>query len=170
MFFMVNKTGDFKIQQMTFMILFVFIFFSFAGLFFLSMQSGKITENFNTLQKENAIASVETIANMPELNCDSSKTLCLDEDKIIVFSQISKEYKDLLPVESIIVRKIYPKNNGHIKCPNINCTYYDIYNSNKTGIIYYGTFISICRKVRNERTTQDICELGRLEVGVRLAS
>ena len=63
---MVNKIADMKIMQMTFMILFVFIFFTFAVLFFVATQSGKITENFNVLQKESAIASIETIANMPD--------------------------------------------------------------------------------------------------------
>jgi hypothetical protein len=165
-----TKKADMKIQQMTFMILFVFIFFSFAGLFFISIQSGKITQSYNTLQKESAVASIETIANMPELNCDSSRRLCLDEDKIITFSMISKEYKNFLPVESIIVRRIYPKSSGNIRCPGVNCSYYQVYNSNQTGIIYYGTFVSLCKKVRNERTTQDICELGRLEVGVKIKS
>jgi hypothetical protein len=165
-----GKIADMKIQQMTFMILFVFIFFSFAGLFFVSIQQSKISENFNTLQKEAAIASIETIANMPELNCDSSRTLCLDEDKIVTFATISKSYKSFWPVASIKVRKVFPKNLKDIKCPAANCSYYEIYNSNQTDMIEYGTFVSICKAVRNEGVVQEICELGRLDLGVKVSS
>jgi len=165
----IRKKADMKIQQMTFMILFVFIFFSFAGLFFVSIQQGKLNENFNALQRESAIASVETIANMPELNCDSSRTLCLDEDKIVTFATISKSYKNFWPVASIKVRKVFPKNVKDIKCPAVNCSYYEIYNSNQTNIIEYGTFVSICKAVRNEGVVQEICELGRLDLGVKIS-
>jgi hypothetical protein len=167
---MLNKKADMKIMQMTFMILFVFIFFSFAGLFFLSIQSGKISENFNTLQRESAISSVETIANMPELNCDSSRTMCLDEDKVVTFATISKSYKSFWPVASIKVRKVFPKNTKDIKCPAVNCSYYEVYNSNQTNVVEYGTFVSICKAVRNEGVVQEICELGRLDVGVKVSS
>ena len=163
-----SKKADMKIQQMTFMILFVFIFFSFAGLFFVSIQKGKINENFNTLQRESAISSIETIANMPELNCDSSRTLCVDEDKVITFTTISKSYKSFWPVASIKVRKVFPKNVKDIKCPAANCSYYEVYNSNQTNVVEYGTFVSICKAVRNEGVVQEICELGRLDVGVKI--
>lgn len=169
MSYRVNKSGDMKIQQMTFMILFVFIFFSFAGLFFVSIQKSKINENYNTLQRESAIASIETISNMPELNCDSTRTLCLDEDKIITFASISKSYKNFWPVASIKVRKVYPKNVKNIKCPAVNCSYYEVYNSNQTDVIEYGTFVSICKAVKNEGVVQEECELGRLDLGVKVA-
>ena len=165
-----NKLADMKIMQMTFMILFVFIFFTFAGLFFLSIQSGKIAENFNNLQRESAISSVETISNMPELNCDSSRTMCLDEDKVITFATISKSYKNFWPVASIRVRKVFPMNVKNIRCPAANCSYYEVYNSNQTNVVEYGTFVSICKAVRNEGVVQEICELGRLDVGVKISS
>ena len=166
----INKFADIKIMQMTFMILFVFIFFTFAGLFFLSIQSGKIAEDFNNLQRESAISSVETIANMPELNCDSSRTMCLDEDKVITFTTISKSYKNFWPVASIKVRKVFPMNVKNIRCPAANCSYYEVYNSNQTDVIEYGSFVSICKAVRNEGVVQEICELGRLDVGVKVSS
>lgn len=166
----IGKKADMKIMQMTFMILFVFIFFTFAVLFFIATQSGKINENFNILQKESAIASIETISNMPELNCDSSRTLCIDEDKIVVFSSIASSYKNFWPVASIRIRKVFPKSVKDIKCPAANCTFYEAYNSNQTNIISHGTFISICKVIRNDGVAQEICELGRLDVGVKLSN
>lgn len=165
-----NKKADMKIMQMAFMIIFVFIFFTMVLLFFVSMQNSKLTENYNLLQKENAIASIQTISNMPELNCDSQKSFCLDEDKIIVFGSMADSYKSFWPVSSITVRKAFPKNPKNIKCPAANCTYYEIYNSNENNSIKYGAFVSICKKVMNNGRSQEICELGRLDVGVKLAN
>ena len=165
---MVNKLGDMRIQQMTFMILFVFIFFSIAGLFFLSIQSTKINQNYNTLQKESATASIETIANMPELNCDSDTTLCLDEDKIASFATISRSYKDFWPVASIKVMKVYPKMLKDKPCPAANCSYYVVYDSNQSNVQEYGTFVNICKAVKIEGVVQEVCELGRLNVGVKI--
>lgn len=164
-----NKNADMKIQQMTFMILFVFIFFSIAGLFFISIQSSRITQGFNLLQKESAISSIQTIANMPELNCDSSRTLCVDEDKLMVFASSSNLYKDFWPVASIRVRKAYPMQTKDIRCPLVNCTYYEVYDSKQKNTQEYGIFVSVCKKVKNNGFIQEECSIGRLDVGVKIA-
>jgi hypothetical protein len=164
------KKADMKIQQMTFMILFVFIFFAVAGLFFLSIQSSKITQTFNLLQKETAVSSMQSIANMPELNCDPSRSFCIDQDKIMVFAGDSKSYGDFWPVASIKVRKAYPKMERDIKCPATNCTYYEIYNSGQKNIQEYGIFVSICKKIKSEGVIQEECEIGKLSVGVKIAA
>jgi hypothetical protein len=166
---MVDKHGDMRIQQMTFMILFVFIFFSIAGLFFLSIQSAKINQGFNLLQKDSAISSIQTIASMPELNCDSTRSLCVDGDKLMIFASSSSSYRDFWPVASIEVRKAYPKKLEDIRCPLANCTYYEVYNSKQTNIQKYGTFVSICKKIKNDGVIQEECEIGRLDVGVKIA-
>jgi len=164
-----QKKADMRIQQMTFMILFVFIFFSVAGLFFVSIQSGKMTQAYNLLQKETAISSIQTIANMPELNCEPSRSFCVDQDKLMVFAGSSGSYGDFWPVASIKVRKAYPKSTQDIQCPAANCTYYEIYNSRQTNIQEYGIFVSICRKLRSDGVIQEECEIGRLDVGVKIA-
>lgn len=166
---MVNRIADMKIQQMTFMILFVFIFFSVAGLFFLSIQSNKITQEFNLLQKETARSSIQTIANMPELNCDSSRTLCVDEDKLMVFASSANSYGDFWPVASIKVRKAYPAQTKDIKCQTTNCTYYEIYDSKQPNVQEYGTFVSICKTIKTNGIIQEECGIGRLDVGVKIA-
>lgn len=166
----INKMADMKIMQMTFMILFVFIFFTFAGLFFLTIQSGKITENYNALEKERVMSSTETIANMPELNCDSSRTLCLDEDKIITFTSMSNSYKNFWPVTSIKVTRVFPRGIEGRAYPQSNYSYYSIYDSKQKNIAEYGTFVSVCKVVKTEGVAQEVCELGRLELGIKIAS
>lgn len=167
---MVTKKADMRIQQMAFMILFVFVFFSVAGLFFLSIQMRDVRQNAADLQKEATIASISTIANMPELNCDSSRSLCVDEDKLYVFSAHTEEYKDFWPVASIKVRKVFPKQNEQIACPNINCTYYEIYDSKQKNVQSYGTFVTICKQTNIEGYPQEDCGIARLEVGMKINS
>jgi len=164
---MVNKKAEMKIQQMTFMIIFVFIFFAFAGLFFVKIQTGNLTSTHDSLAKEATISSLETIMNMPELNCESGKSLCIDEDKLYVLASISDAYSELWPVASIEVRKVYPKISQEITCPAANCTTYKIYRSSQESIQVYGTLVSLCKKVRRDGLVQDDCTIARLSVGVK---
>jgi hypothetical protein len=163
-----RKRADVRIQQMSFMILFVFIFFSVAALFFLSIHTRGIKENFADLQRETAIASISTISNMPELNCDSSRTLCLDEDKLYVFASHSSDYEEFWPVASIKVRKVFPKQREEIQCPSSNCSFYKIYVSTEKNIQEYGTFVNICKKTNDQGYIQEECGIGRLEVGIKI--
>lgn len=162
----VNKKADVKIMQMAFMLVFVFIFFAFAFMFILKIQSVKMAANYNLIERENSISLVESVANMPELNCDSTRTLCLDEDKISVFSSVSSTYAGLWKIETIRIRKLYPKNEKNIRCPALNCSFYDIFNSGRKNVIENGAFVSICKKSKIDGIAQEICEMGKLSVGI----
>jgi hypothetical protein len=167
---MVNKKADMQIQQMAFMLLFVFIFFTIAGLFVLMFYSKDIKSGYETQQINLAVSSLETIANMPELNCDSQRSFCLDEDKLLVFSSNAERYKDFWPVAYIKVRKVFPLPNQQIRCPSENCTYFDIFDSNiQNCVIGRDTFVQICKKiVLPSGEVEEICEIGKIEVGVKL--
>ncbi len=165
---MVNKTGDMKIMQMSFMLLFVFIFFTLVGLFFIIFYSKDIKTSYENKQIELAIASLETIANMPELNCDSSRSYCLDEDKLYSFASNTDRYKDFWPVAYIKVRKLYPTQSQEIRCPAANCTYYEIYNSVQDSVIGRDIYVSICKQVKDSGLTFEECSIGKLDVGVIL--
>jgi len=147
------KKAQMKIQQMAFMIVAVFFFFVLVGLFFLMWQSRSLQQNSANLEQEQAVESLETIANMPELNCDSSESWCVDEDKLKVMTNKSG-YSDFWPVESVKVYKIYPK-------PDVE---YVIYDSNPGK--EYSAYVSICRKMREFGYVYDKCEIGKLVVGV----
>jgi hypothetical protein len=162
------KKGDLQIQQMAFMLLFVFIFFAMAGLFFVMFYSKDLKSNYQSSQIDLAISSLETIANMPELNCDSQKSFCLDEDKLLVFASNSQRYAEFWPVSYIKVRKLYPTSSEQIRCPNTNCTYYEVYDSKPTEIIGRDTFVSICKRVAKPQGVSTECTIGKLEVGVKL--
>lgn len=161
--------GQMKIQQMAFMIVAVFIFFVLVGLFFIKVHFSELKEDVARLEKEQAISSLEVIADMPELNCGSSDTLCLDKDKLRVMSRnFSDVYDDFWPIASIEVYEIYPAFEEVIKCPAVSCNYYKIYDNEQKNSKKYSTFVSICERVREGSYTYDRCEVGKLVVGMKI--
>jgi hypothetical protein len=156
-----------KIQQMAFMIMAVFFFFILVGLFFLGIQFRGVGESAQQLQEEQAISSLKVIADMPELNYDSGWSMALDEDKLRVMSgNFSENYKDFWPVASIKVYKVYPRPDNFVKCPALNCNYFEVYDSKQSNVKEYSTYVSICEKVRESGYTYDKCEIGKLVLGV----
>ena len=159
-----GRRGQMRIQQMTFMIVAVFFFFVLVGLGFVSYQVKSSKGGFEDLQKEKAVESLQTLTNMPELTCGA---LCLDEDKLEIVSKMP-EYKEIWPVQSIKVYKIFPAFNRTILCPNVNCNFYQLYDSGQKNLKEYSTFISLCKKIKEAGYVYTKCEMGSLVVGVKL--
>jgi hypothetical protein len=158
-----------KIMQMAFMIVAVFFFFVLVGLFFVGIQFKDVAGNAAQLQKEQAISSLRVIADMPELNYDSSKAITLDEDKLRVMSgPFGLYYEQLWPVASVSVYKIWPVANQLKECPGVGCNYYKIYDNGQTNVQTYSTYVSICNKVKEDGYVYDRCEVGKLEVGMKI--
>ena len=165
----IGKIGQMKIQQMAFMIMAVFLFFLLVGLFFIGIQFKDVKGSAAQLQKDQAISSLRVIADMPELNYDSSETMTVDEDKLMVMSggNFSAAYDDFWPVASVGVYKVYPKFDAVKKCPGLGCNFYDIYDIGQKNVKTHSTFVSICKRVREEGSAYDRCEVGKLVVGVK---
>lgn len=162
-----NPRGQMKIQQMSLMILAVFLFFVLAGLFFLRIQFRGLKGDASHLQKEQSISSLEVIADMPELNYDSSDSMTLDEDKLrIMPGTLGDDYSSFWPVASIEVYRIYPKFDKIKECPGPDCNYYKIYDNGQKNKKTYSTYVSICKKVKESGSTYDRCKIGKLVVGV----
>ncbi len=158
-----------KIMQMAFMIIAIFIFFALVGLFFLRIQLGDVESNAAQLQKEQAISSLKVIADMPELACGGSESLCLDEDKLRVMSgNFSSVYDLLWPVASVKVYRVYPAFSEILECPSLGCNYYEIYDSGQTNVKEYSTYVSICKKIEEVGYVYDRCEVGKLVVGAKV--
>ncbi len=156
-----NKNrAQMKIQQMAFMIIAIFIFFALVAVFFLSWQTRSLKSDFGAMQKEQAISSLAVISDMPELNCDSKTSLCLDEDKIrVMASNYSQRYSEFWPVASVKVYKVYPKEQFEQIV---------VFDSGQTNVEEYSTFVSICKKLKGSGYVYDSCNIGKLSVGVKL--
>lgn len=165
----IKNRGQMKIQQMAFMIVAVFFFFVLVGLFFLNIQLKDVRGGAAQLQKEQAISSLRVIADMPELNYDSSETMVIDEDKLRIMSgNFSYDYELFWPVASIGVYKVYPSFDTVIMCPGTDCNYYNIYDNGQTNVKTYSTYVSICKEVKESGSIYDKCEIGKLVVGMNI--
>lgn len=160
---LVQKKAQLKIQQMAFMIIAVFFFFILIGLAYLGFSYRSAIGDYETLQKEQALKSLQTLIEMPELTCGYQ---CLDEDKL--YALASKKDYNFFPVASIEVYKIYPFTTEKIACPSPDCNYYKIYDSGQTKVRKYATFVSICKMVRESGYAFRRCEIGQMSVGVEL--
>ena len=160
--------GQMKIQQMAVMIVAVFFFFILVGLFFLGIVFKDVKGGAGQLQKEQAISSLRVIADMSELNYDSSWSMSLDEDKLRIMSgDFGGAYDLFWPVASVEVFKVYPRFDEVEECPGVGCNYYGIYDNGQGGVKTYSTYVAICEKVRESGSTYDDCEVGKLVVGVK---
>lgn len=154
---MVNAKGQYKIQQMAFMIVAVFIFFVLVGLFFFRWQFSDLQDDFDLLEREQAISSLEVISDMSEFNCGARESLCLDEDKIKVMSSAEfSSYKEVLGVDSLKVYSVYPEKEEFV-----------VFDSSRD-LKEYSTFVSVCKKKSSEGFVYDDCVLGKLVVGVEV--
>jgi len=158
--------GQMKIQQMAVMIVAVFFFFILVGLFFLGIVFKDVKGVAEGLQREQAISSLKVIADMPELNYDSSWSMTLDEDKLRIMSGDFGEAYDLFwPVASVEVYKVYPRFDEVKECPGVGCNYYSIYDGGQESVSSVSAYVSICEKVRNMADGK--CEIGKLVVGIK---
>jgi len=165
----VDSRGQMKIQQMAFMILALFLFFTLVGLFFLRIEFGDLEKSSRELEKDSTISSLEVISNMPELNCDSRKRLCLDKDKLdIMSSEFGSDYELFWPASSVKIYIVYPEQKSLIECPRANCNYFNIFDNGQTNKQEYSIYVSICEKTKKEGYVYDNCDIGKLVVGVKI--
>lgn len=166
---MVNNKAQMKIMQMAFMLVAVFFFFTLVGLFFLNIQLKDVKGSAAQLQREQAISSLSVIADMPELSYKSGETMTLDEDKLRIMSGgFSEHYAEFWPVASVAAYKLWPVSTELKPCPGLDCNYYDIYDNEQSNTRTYSTYVSICKKVKESGFVYDRCEIGKLEVGVKI--
>ncbi len=163
------KSGQMKIQQMTFMILAVFLLFVFVGLFFINWQFKDVKKSFEELSKEEAISSLEVISDMAELNCDQSRRLCIDEDKLMIMaSDFGKAYETFWPVSSIKVYKIYPAFDKVTRCPALNCNYFEVFDNKQKDSREFSSFVNLCKKLSENDFIYERCEIAKLVVGMKI--
>ena len=163
------KKGQFKIQQMTFMIAAVFLFFVIAGLFVVNIQFRNLRRQAQTLAENQAVLIAQNLAESPEFRCNIGLgSYCIDSDKLL-FLMNRPAYKDFWPVAYIKVMKIYPSETSQIKCTiqnYPNCNYYEVFNSGETDTTSTASYIALCRQEKSDKV-ENVCELGKIIIGYR---
>lgn len=162
-----NNHGQFKMQQMIFMIVAVFLFFVLAGLFVLSGQLRGIKERARALEENQAILMAQFLVSSPEFAC-SQGAYCIDTDKIINLMNRTA-YKDFWPVAYIKVAKVYPQNKERCTLGNYpNCGIFDVFDSGFQSSAGVGSYVALCRKDIFNGRVIDKCELGQIIIGYKV--
>ena len=161
-----KKHGQFKIQQMAFMLIAVVVFFALVGIFVLAFGLSSIKETANMLEQQNAMLLVSKLANSPEFSCGESyggtRVNCVDFEKVIALREDIALYKNFWGVSNIEIRK----GNGEVSCSSGNYPNCDVLKliENSSEGYDYSNFVSLCWKEGNAGNAYDKCEVAKLIV------
>jgi hypothetical protein len=172
---MKTKKAELKIQEMAFMLVAVVFLFVVIGLFGLAIFQESMYEEFNSINEQRTYAAVNNLADSPELYCVSSRSNCIDADKLI--SLINKsDYINYYPFSSLKVVKMsgFEKSYEEMALCNFfnypDCELFIIFEKEDKGIVsenVKSTFVSLCYKEYDIATgyTYDKCEIAKILAG-----
>jgi len=164
-----NKKAQMKVQQMSFMLLGIFLFFVLVGMIILTVSFSGLKQSATDLKEQNAILLVTKLANSPEFSCGNvygnQKTDCIDEDKVMMLKENVGKYLDFWGVSNIEIRRVYPENKN-MACTSGNyprCDTIKLINKPASG---YGksNFVSLCRKELYKGQIIDKCDIAKIIV------
>ena len=145
------------------------ILFVVVGLFFLSISFSNLKKTATAAAEENSMLLVSKLANSPEFSCGNSfgtsKSDCVDFDKVIGLKENIESYSDFWGVAKIEIRKIYP--SGNTLCTTTNypdCEILKVLDKDVKTLSYNSNFVSLCRKETDGKIIYDKCELALLMV------
>lgn len=164
-----NKSGQMKIQQMAFMLIVVTLLFVLVGVFFLAISLSNIKKTATRLAEEGALLLVSKLADSPELSCGnsfgSSRTNCIDFDKLMILSNSPDLYRNFWGVAKIYIRKIYPPNEKVCNKENYpDCGIIKLVDKNVNSTAFSSNFVSLCRKENDNSKIYNKCELALLMI------
>lgn len=168
-----EKKAQMKIQQMSFMLVAVFIFFALVGMIVISVFLNNMYKEANLLKEQNAQLLASRISNSPEFTCgnvyDRERTNCIDLDKVMVLKDNIEKYKKFWGIESLEIKRIYPRTNQtdqEIECTKINypyCNKINLINNSETPDRY--SYVALCREEIYKEKSVNKCELGIIIIG-----
>lgn len=165
-----HTKAQLKIQEMSFMLLAVVLFFVLVGLFAVTLIYNNLSKQANLLSQDKSRQGVNNIANVPEFMCGAEFANCMDADKLIAMSN-RKGYDNFFPFSSLEVIKFsgLTKNETQlIECTKNNypnCDIIRIYDKNANAETKASNFVALCRKDYENSYAYDRCEIAKAIAG-----
>ncbi len=157
--------GQFKIQQMAFVLVATIIFFAIVAVFYVSIRFSSLREDVGDSRKEEVVEMVRKIAGTPEFiwsnweDCAS----CIDLDKVKFLkgrTQYQEFWQDISLLKVVRVYPLYDSDEcaaaNYPRCNSITLI-------EKENFEAYEAFVSLCRY--DEDIGQERCELGKVIMG-----
>jgi hypothetical protein len=169
------KLAQLRIQEMAFMLLAVFLFFTLVGLFGFAIVFTNISDDASNIKEDRTLSSVTSLADTPEMSCVAAKSNCVDGDKLI--NLVGKDiYQELWPFSSLKVIRFsgFHKNESElIECTRANypnCDVFYIYDKEVQNERTVSTHVAICRKELENGFTYDRCGNAKIIAGTKLVN
>jgi len=169
-----SKKAQLKIQEMSFMIMAVFLFFVLVGLFAFALIYSNLNKQANEIAKQRAYSSITNLADAPEFICTGSRPNCIDADKVLAlieYESKNKNYENFWPFTSLIVIKSsgFDKSEANmIPCTKLtypNCDKFVVYDKHVRNEAFVSSFVAICRNDIDNNLVYEKCEIAKLIAG-----
>ncbi len=163
-----NKRGQIRIQEMSFMIVGVIIFFVLVGLFGFSILYNSLSDAANEISETRTFSAITNIADSPEFSCGEPN--CVDSDKVMALAG-KKNYENFWDFSHLRILKSSGFNKSEtemIKCSLSNypnCDLIEVYEGNIENYRAISSFVSLCRKEYENEYTYNKCEIAKLIAG-----
>lgn len=170
-----SKKGQLRIQEMSFMLVAVFIFFVLVGLFVINIIGSNLRAEARNIQEAKTLSAVINLANSPEFSCVDSRAGCVDADKIVGLMK-SSLYRNFWDFSSLVVLREsgFDKGEGElVDCSDDlsnfeNCDKFEIFNKKVSNKEKISSFVALCWIEEENYVPYEKCEVGKLVVGVEV--
>jgi hypothetical protein len=173
-----SRRGQIKIQEMSFMLIGLAIFFVLVLLFYLAVSLGGMRQTASQSLRAGSILLASQLAGTPEFACSDMSfggSSCVDADKVLALTN-HPEYAKFWgsEVKALSVERVYPSLGRTIEC-NLgtypNCNVFTIIEP-KAGesIIYDASYVSLCRREYQNNYGYVQCDVGKIIIGTLKAA
>jgi hypothetical protein len=169
------KRSQIKIQEMSFMLIGLAVFFILVLLFYLAVSLGGMRRTASEGLRAGSILLVSQLAGTPEFACadiGSGGIGCVDADKVLALTNHS-EYGRFWggEVKALSVERVYPplETNRTVECNPMNypkCNLFTIIKPKaEESIIYDASYVSLCRQEFKNNYPYTQCDIGKIIIG-----
>ena len=154
--------GQFKIQEMAFVLVAIAIFFALVALLYFSVRLRGLERTAGEQSDDVTALLVQKLANLPELRAGCAG--CIDLDKAFVLGQLgmNKRYATRWGIDYLEISLLYP-DIVHKQCTSANyplCDSLVLLNESKSFGTASKSFVALCRW--DAQGAQERCSLGVL--------
>lgn len=159
------SNGQFKIQQMVFVLVATLILFAVVAIFFVSIRFGGLRSDFEDQKKSAVFEQVGKIAGTPEFIWSSWEDCysCVDLDKLFILKNRTAYQGFWKEIALLKVSRVYPKYETEECTPQSYPRCNSITLTEKDGFEAYESFVSLCRFDDSDGAVR--CELGKVIMG-----
>jgi len=171
--FLECKRSQMQIQEMSFMLVGLAVFFMIVLLFYVVISLSGLKQRVAESTREGNILLVSMLAGTPEFSCaEKSTSLCVDGYKVLALKN-NLNYASFWNVDGLKIQKFYPYTNNTIECSIGN---YDICNTitlvkekptEVNNLHRDSSYVTLCVRESENDYLYSRCELAKIIVSTK---